>query len=295
MSSDFQERVRIAIAKRNRDCPGLMIEENRKILTFSCGMSELVKRYSNRMEGRQSYQIGFPRTIKQVEDDPALFDHVVKNLSKEIFEWRETEANCKVLTSLDAFFNLTGQGTVETPIEIDRVFLNVLQRAGYSIEDILSAIRQELMHKGATHPRLVRDAVVSAFTNVNTHDLFSIFHSKYRNMHEISPRFGKALPFQLAVWGSHIMATDIRLAVGVHYRSSVTPTITLRGSDLPQSVIHTLKGEPINRVINEPLFNDTVKIRHVTKNNNVINIGIEADRVDITHLGWQSQPLKKAA
>ena len=295
MNSDFQERVRNALAKRNRACPELMVEENKKVVTFSTGMSELAKRYSSRMEGRQAYQIAFPRTIKQVDDDPALFDYVVKNLSKEIFEWRETEANCKVLASLDAFFNLTGQGTIETPIEIDQVFLNVLERAGYSVEQVLNAIRRELMHKCVTRPTMVRDAVISAFTNLDIDKIFDVFHIKYRHMHEISPRFGNTLPFQLCVWGSHVMASDIRLAVGVHYRSSVTPTITLRGSDLPQSVIHTLKGQPINRIIDQPLFSDNVKIRHVTKNKNVINIGIESDRADITHLGWHTQSLKQAA
>lgn len=295
MTSDFQERVRIALAKRNRTCPDLMISENKKIVSFSTEMSELARRYSSRMDGRNAYQIAFPRTIEQVNEDPELFDYVIKHLSKEVSVWRETEANCKHIASLDAFFDLTGQGTIEAPIEIDRVFLNVLERAGYKIEDVLDAVRRELKSKDAYQTQMVRDAIISAFTNIDIDKIFSVFHIKYRHLHEINPRFGEALPFQLCVWGAQVMAADIRLAVGIHYRSSVSPTITMRNTELPQSVIYTLKGQPINRVINEPLFSDTVKIRHVTKNKNVINVCIEADRVDITHLGWQSQQLKKAA
>ena len=295
MTSDFQERVRLALAKRNLACPNLVVEEAKNAVRFFSEVSEVNTRYCSHPAATEMNSTSVWGALETHDKDAKSFDAMIKELSKQVSAWRTVESNYQNIASLDAFFNLSGIGTIETPIEIDRVFLNVLERAGYTIEQVLEGIRCELHRKDISRPSNVRDIVVSAFTNLDIDRIFDIFHVKYRNMHEIYPRFGKALPFQLCVWGSHIMATDIRLAVGVHYRSSVTPTITLRGREIPESALSALKGQPINRVIDTPLFSDDVKIRHVTRNKNVINVGIEADRVDITHLGWQVQPIKKAA
>lgn len=287
MTSYSPERLIAKLAEIGRPCPGLRWKPSYIGATFTAHTYGSAARY-----GDTAREMHFQGS----DYDDSEFDLYVRHIVRLVDEVHSVVAKWDLISTIDAFFDISGFGEYVYPLEIDRVFLNIFSKAGIPIKNLFDDMSTVLRHKHWDPLKAIPGVMATHFGNFKYKDKDEIFPDTSGYVHELPKVYGQVLPFYGCVNGKQVMAFNIRLSENAWYNNIARPTILIRNCTFPQTVIHSLRNRPINDVIGANLFGEHVIINRVAiSSTGSLSLGITPDRVDISELGKEPRLWKMAA
>ena len=292
MTCDLQEKLKAFSAHGKNDisfidCGGVT---GKRFLTMPYRAASMRTPYARITHG--SWHTSRNISSKFLQDDP---HRIQKNyVLSSISQWVSDEKLWQDLGSVDSFLGISEHGVMEAPVEIDQVFLTMLSRAGISTETFVSAMQKSIIDNFGEKREEIKPLDGSLIGSIGFANVDPKLHfKKIKGINStkvltLDPAFKDVMPFNGRIYKGQTMCFDIKLAEGIEYKSSAAPTVVIQNGKFPQIVFETLNGQPINSLMDDPIFGEHVIIKRVVNQGNSVILYITPDRVDISHLASKS-------